>query len=223
MILRTRIFFRGGLVLSARESSALAADPTDDRRDSGDAPPVSPTLSSTLCPSSSPTRLLSSSGSTARGREFGEVDMGCSGSSMDDSAGVSFESRRRLSPSSSPSSSFSSTSAAFSSAFLRAETAEGALELLTPLERDKDLNEAALEGATDGAGVVPPRLCPGPGATGRLRERTLTRMEECMLMLSLLLSASLPGRRCVDGRWWALEYEGGAGVHRSSRDTSMSV
>jgi hypothetical protein len=72
-----------------------------------------------------------------------------------------------------------------------------------PLERDKDLNDAALEdGATDGVGVLPVRLGPGetePEGAGRLRERTLTRIEECMLMLSLLLTASLTGRGSVVG------------------------
>jgi hypothetical protein len=104
---------------------------------------------------------------------------------------------------------------------------EGALKLLTPLERDKDLKDAVLEdGATDGVGVLAVRLGPGetePEDAGRLQERTLTRIEECMLMLSLLLSASLPGCRCVGGLWWVLAYEGGAGVSRSLRDTSISV
>ena len=144
---------------------------------------------------------------------------------MDDNAGVSFESRRRLSTSASSSSSFSLIWAAVSSTFLRGETAKDAVELLIPLDLDnEDLNDATL--ATDGVGILPARLDPGetgPEDGGKLRERMLTRIEECMLMLSLLLSASLPGRRSVDGRWWFLEYDGGAGVSRSSRDTSMSI
>lgn len=40
-------------------------------------------------------------------------------------------------------------------------------------------------------------------------------------MLSLLLSASLPGRRCVSLWLWGLVYEGGD--KSSSTDTSMSI
>jgi hypothetical protein len=65
--------------------------------------------------------------------------------------------------------------------------AKGTLELLTLLEHDNDFNDAVLEGDME--------------ATGRLWERTPTCMAECMLMVSLLLSESLPGHMYVDGLW----------------------
>lgn len=127
--------------------------------------------------------------------EFGREEYG--GRSIDASPGVSFESGRRLCFSGSaplPCPSSSSPFCLAPSACRLALPRE--IGLLVPLERVKDLNDAALEDAViDGVGVVPLRVVV---VMGNVLLRTLTRIEECILMESLLLSTSF-GRRSVFG------------------------
>jgi hypothetical protein len=202
-ILRIRVFLRGGLVLSTGREPVLRTGPVEDNGDPGGVSPFSSPLSRMLSSSSPPTMIWSSSSSGSTIEGWGDIVPDGPGSLTEESAGVSLESRLRLCTSTLSSSSFS-TRASQSSTFWRGETGDEPLEFRIPLDRDNDLNDAALDkGANDDAGEFPARF--GPGVTafeagGRLRERTLTRIDECMLILSLLLSASLPGRRRVEGR-----------------------
>jgi len=87
-----------------------------------------------------------------------------------------------------------------------------------------DLYELALEDGIGEEGEVSRALARVVLLVGdtRLRLRTLTRMEECMLMVSLVLSVSLARWRVLGRgglRWW---FAFAVGRTRSSRGTSMS-
>jgi len=137
------------------------------------------------------------------------------GRPIDSRPGVSFESGRELSISSSLSSSPPTIG-------LLRERFE-----VDALVRDMDLYDVPVAEDAVGAawyeGEGVPRLA--PEVTGRVRLRTLTRMDECMLIVSLLLSVSL-ARKSVDclgglcGFRWDCE-AGIAGLIKSSSGTSM--